>query len=54
MVKFMKRVLVQLVHLRGKGAVDVSMENVEKYAAAGRKEPAATVVVVAMETVWSS
>ena len=30
MVSFMKRVLVLLVHLRGKGAVDVSMENVEK------------------------
>jgi hypothetical protein len=54
MVSFMKRVLVLLVHLRGKKAVDVSMESVEKHAAAGKNEPAATVAVVAKETVWTN
>jgi hypothetical protein len=42
MVSFMKRVLMLVAQLRSKGAVDVSMENVEKHADAGRKRPAAT------------
>ena len=50
----MKLVLKQLAHLGGKRDVDASMGFVEKPAATGRKESAATVVVAAMETVWEN